>query len=124
MSTNFKQDGDVIQHASVGGVAAGRVVKIGNLLGVSLLDIPANGTGPIKLTGVFAVPKVSGAVITAGESLTWDVSAGSGAGAFDDNAATAAAGDVTGAAAVAWEDAASGVTTMLVKFTGVPGTVA
>lgn len=124
MSTNFKQDGDVIQHPSVGGVPAGRVVKIGNLLGVSLLDIPEGGTGPVKLTGVFAVPKVGGAEIAAGEALTWVASAGDGVGAFDGGTATAAEGDVSGAAAVAWEDAGSGVTTMLVKFTGVPGTVA
>jgi hypothetical protein len=69
------------------------------------------------------VPKVSGAVIAQGESLTWDVSAGSGAGAFDDNAATPASGDVTGAAAFAFEAAGAGVTSLAVFFTGVPGTV-
>ena len=66
------------------------------------------------------MPKVAAAVIAQGESLTWDVSAG----AFDDNAAVAATGDVTGAAAHAWAGAAATTTTVLVKFTGVPGTVA
>lgn len=103
-------------------VAAGAVVKIGNLLAVALVDI-ANGAKGAVGFGVFTAPKVSGAVIAQGQSLTWDVSAASGAGAFDDNAATPATGDVTGAAAVAWEGAGDGVTSLLVKFTGVPGIV-
>lgn len=123
MSGNFKQEGDVIQHTATSNIANGQVVKIGNLLGVALVAIANGTTGSVKLTGVFSVPKVSGAVIAKGESLTWDVSAASGAGAFDDNAATPASGDVTGAAAVAWEAAGNGVTSMLVKFTGVPGTL-
>jgi predicted RecA/RadA family phage recombinase len=69
---------------------------------------------------VFEVPKVSAAVIAQGESLTWDASAS----AFDDNAATPATGDVTGAAAVAFEAGINGQTTLKVLFTGVPGTVA
>jgi hypothetical protein len=59
-------------------------------------------------------------VIAQGESLTWDVSVGK----FDDNAATPATGDVTGAAAVAFEAAGNGVTELDVLFTGIPGTVA
>lgn len=123
MSGNYKQEGDVIQHTAASNIANGQVVKIGNLLGVALVAIPTGATGSVKLTGVFVAPKVSGAVIGKGETLTWDVSAASGAGAFDDNAATPASGDVTGAAAVAWEAAGNGTTTLLVKFTGVPGTL-
>ena len=119
MTTTYKQEGDVIQHTAAADIAAGQVVKIGNLLGVALVAIPNGATGSVKLGGVFAAPKVGGAVIAKGESLTWDVSAG----AFDDNAATPASGDVTGAAAVAWEAAGNGVTSLLVKFTGVPGNV-
>ena len=62
---------------------------------------------------------MAGAVIANGETLTWDASAA----AFDDNAAVAASGDVTGATAVAWEAAGNGVTELNVKFTGVPGAV-
>lgn len=119
MSTNFKQAGDVIQYTASADIAAGAVVKIGNILGVALVDIANGATGSVRATGVFSVPKVSAAVIAQGESLTWDVSAG----AFDDNAATPASGDVTGAAAFAFAAAGNGVTTLLVKFTGVPGTV-
>lgn len=119
MSTNYKQEGDVIQYTASSDITAGSVIKAGGVLGVALVDIASGSTGSVRVEGVFSVPKVSGAVIAQGESLTWDVSAG----AFDDNAATPASGDVTGAAAFAFEAAGNGVTSMLVKFTGAPGTV-
>lgn len=123
MTITYKQAGNVVQHTAAADITAGQVVKIGNVLGVALVNIATGSTGSVALDGVFSAPKVSGAVIAKGESLTWDVSANSGAGAFDDNAATPTSGDVTGAAAMAWEAAGNGVTTLLVKFTGVPGTV-
>lgn len=122
---NFLQHGDMITvAAAAAAITAGQVVKIGNILAVAATSAAVGEPFEAKTTGVFIVPKVSGAVIAQGESLTWDVSAASGAGAFDDNAATPAAGDVTGAAAYAFEAAGNGVTSLAVKFTGVPGTVA
>ena len=120
MATNFVQPGDVIQYTAGADIASGAVVKLGNILGVALAAIANGATGSVKINGVFTVPKVTAAVIAQGESLTWDVSAGK----FDDNAATPATGDVTGAAAVAFEAAGNGATTLNVMFTGVPGTVA
>jgi len=121
MASNHVQEGKVIQWTNGTGsaVAAGAVVKIGKILGVALVSIANGATGSVAIEGVFTVPKVSGAVIAQGENLTWDVSAG----AFDDNAATPATGDVTGAPAIAFEAAGNGVTSFDVKFTGVPGTV-
>lgn len=120
MASNYVQEGKVIQWTNAGtAVAAGAVVKVGKILGVALVDIANGATGSVAIEGVFTVPKVSGAVIAQGENLTWDVSAG----AFDDNAATPATGDVTGAPAIAFEAAGNGVTSFDVKFTGVPGTV-
>lgn len=120
MADNFIQPGKVVQYTNAGSaITAGSVVKMGNILGVALVDIANAATGSVQIDGVFDVPKVTGAVIAQGESLTWDVSAGK----FDDNLATPATGDVTGAAAVAFEAAGNGVTTLAVKFTGVPGTV-
>lgn len=123
LTTTYKQAGDVIQYAPAADVSAGSVVKMGNTLGVALVDLTTGVPGSVAVGGVHVLPKVSAAVIKAGESLTWDVSANSGAGAFDDNAATPASGDVTGAAAMAFEDAGNGVTSLAVKLTGVPGTV-
>lgn len=122
MASNHVQPGKVLDFTNATGstILAGQVVAFGQSLGVALKDIPDTATGSVAVDGVFAVPKVSGAVIKAGEALTWDVSAG----AFDDNAATPATGDITGAAAAAFQDAGNGATTLNVKFTGVPGTVA
>lgn len=121
MADNYIQPGQVIDWTNGTGsaVTAGSVVVIGQILGVALVDIADGASGSVHIDGVFAVPKVSAAVIAAGESMVWDVSAG----AFDDNAATPATGDVSGAPAIAFEAAGDGVTTIAVKFTGIPGTV-
>lgn len=120
MATNYKSSGDVIQVTAGSAITSGSVVKVGQILGVALTDIANGSTGSVAIRGIFTVPKVSAAVIAQGESLVWDVSAG----AFDDNAATPATGDVSGAAAVAAEAAGNTITSMKVMFTGVPGTVA
>jgi predicted RecA/RadA family phage recombinase len=121
MSTNQVQRGDVIDWVNGTGVAtvSGQVVRVGQALGVCLVNIAIAGTGAVALRGVFTVPKVSAAVIVQGEALSWDASAA----AFDDNAATPATGDVQGPPAIAYESAGNGVTSFDVMFTGVPGTV-
>ena len=104
-------------------VVSGQCVVVGTLLAVAAVDIADGETGTVELEGVFDLPKVDAAEIAVGETLTWDISALSGAGAFDDDAAVAAAGDITGACAVALET--KGVTsggTIRVKLTGTPGT--
>ena len=118
MATNFIQPGKVIDHTPSGAIVAGSVVAIGQILGVAITNIAAGETGSVQVEGVFEVPKVTGAVFAQGESLVWDVSAGR----FDDNLATPATGDISGAAAVAFKAGANGEETALVKFTGVPGT--
>jgi predicted RecA/RadA family phage recombinase len=120
MAKNYIQPGEVIDwtNATGGAKTSGSVIAVGQMLGVALVDIANGATGSVQIKGVFEVPKVSGAVIAAGESLVWDVSAG----AFDDNAATPATGDISGPPAVAVEAAGNGVTSINVLFTGVPGT--
>lgn len=119
--TSSYQKGGIIDWVNGTGaaVASGDVVKMGNILGVAMVDIANGATGSVCIDGVFTVPKVTAAVIAQGDSLTWDVSAGK----FDDNAAVAASGDVTGAPAVAFEAGTAAMTELKVKFTGVPGTV-
>ncbi len=118
MATNFIQPGKVFDHTPSGAIVSGSVVPMGQILGVALTNIAAGEIGPVQVEGVFEVPKVTGAVFAQGESLVWDVSAGK----FDDNLATPATGDISGAAAVAFKAGANGETTALVRFTGVPGT--
>lgn len=117
---NFVQPGDVITFTAGATLTSGQVVRIGALLGIAAGAIANGAVGEAYLTGVFTVPKVSGAVIAQGERLVWDASAA----AFDDSVATPATGDVSGESAVAWEAAGNGVTELQVRFTGVPGTVA
>jgi predicted RecA/RadA family phage recombinase len=122
MAGNFSHEGRVIDYVNTTGVAitSGSVVKMGCVLGVALTDIAIGATGSVGF-GVFRdIPKVTAAVWLQGDSLTWDVSAGK----FDDNAAVAATGDITGAAAYAVAAGANLETTASICFTGVPGVVA
>ena len=123
MATSMKQPGEVIDYTAGADIASGDVVVIGGngeaILGVAITDIANGSTGAVAISGVFTLPKVTAAVIGQGESLVWD----SSAGAFDDNQAVAASGDVSGGAAVAFAAADNGATTVDVKLTGVPGTL-
>lgn len=74
-------------------------------VGVARSAISSGDTGIVAISGVFEFPKVSGAVIKAGESVTWDSSAGE----VDDNAAVTGAGDVA-QFGTALADAGNGVT--------------
>lgn len=115
---------DVMPWTNVSGadVSSGQFIKLGNTMGVALVDIAQNEAGSVAIGGVVSgVAKVSGAVFAQGEKLIWDVSANSGAGAFDDSAATPATGDVTGGA-IAWLAGADGDVTCTVKLT--PGNTA
>lgn len=117
---NAVSSGKVLAFTNGGSaIASGDVVVIGQTLGVATEAIANGETKSVAIEGVFTCPKVSGAVIAQGESLSWDVSAVG----FDDNLASPASGDVTGPTAIAAEAAGSGVTSIAVKFTGVPGTV-
>jgi len=118
MSTNFKQNGDSLSVTAGAAYSSGDVVVAAETIGVAINHIASGAVGLIAVTGVYNVPKVSGAVIAAGEGVYYDISAA----AFDDNLATAATGDITGAC-TAWEGAGSGVTTIAVKLNTAIGTV-
>lgn len=108
-------------------VAAGAIVKIGAvgqaMLAIALADIANGATGSVGYNCSVIAPKVSAAVFSQGEFLIWDASANAGAGAFDDNQATPASGDVSTNAARAEADGANLETTCTVWLTGIPGTL-
>jgi predicted RecA/RadA family phage recombinase len=92
MATNYVYAGETLDHTNAGSaISSGDVVVVGNIIGVALVDIATSGTGTLAIEGVFDLPKVDGAVITIGQKLLWDVSAGK----FDDSLATPATGDVS-----------------------------
>lgn len=71
----------------------------------------AAGTVTVDIGGVYRFPKVSGAVIDAGETVDWDNSAGE----VDDNQATSASGDVADFG-IAMEVKGNGTTTVDVQL--------
>lgn len=117
---NYEQKGETLTFTNAGSaITSGDVVVVGEQIGIAKNDIASGATGVLAMEGVFVVPKVSAAVIAAGESVIWDTSAGK----FDDNAASPATGDVSGAC-TAWEASGNGVTTIAVKINTGKGTVA
>lgn len=120
MASNYVSEGRVVQHTAASDISSGDVVAMGGTLGVALGDIATGETGSVAVQGVFRVPKVPAAVIAQGDRVMWD----SSAGAFDDDNATPATGDVTGPGCMAAASAGNGETTVDVLFIGAPGTVA
>lgn len=122
MARNHVQPGKVLDYVNTTGaiVASGSVVVVGALLAVALNDIAPGDTGSAAVDGVFAVPKVAGTAIGQGAAIVWK----SASAAFAAAGGATVEGDVTGGSAVAFQAAASAATTVHVKFTGVPGTVA
>lgn len=112
MSTNQIAEGRVIERTLGGTVAAGAVVAMRTSIGIALKGGVSGDVIPVAVQGRFTVPKVSAAVFAQGEKLLWDTSAG----AFDDDAATPAAGDIMGAV-VAATAGANGETTADVILT-------
>lgn len=99
MSNYFIQPGETITYTNGGSaISAGDVVVVGKLLCVAATDIANGASGELYTSGVHDIPKVDAAVITQGQSITWDVSAGEA----DDQAATPATGDLT-LGCIAWE---------------------
>lgn len=126
MSSKFQQPGEVMDWTNNTGsdVVVDQLVVAGNTLGVALANIADGARGPLAIEGVFSgMPKVSAAVFEQGEKLIFDVSENSGAGAFDDSAASPASGDVTGGA-IAWAAGADTEVVCTIKLTPGNTTVA
>jgi predicted RecA/RadA family phage recombinase len=75
MAQNYIEPGDVInyQNASTA-ITAGSVVKMGTLIGIALVDIPATtGKGAVMVEGVFGpLAKETGQAWAQGDALYWD----------------------------------------------------
>lgn len=103
-------------------VAIDEVLTVGTngavSIGVARQVATASGeTITVDIGGCYVFPKVSAAVIKAGETVDWD----SSLGAVEDNQSTLATGDV-GDFGVALADSGNGETTVKVQL--IPGTSA
>jgi len=76
MTARFIHKGDSIDHTPAPGsdVSAGDVVVQGELVGIAKLDITGGTLGALAVTGVFDLPKATGAgeAIGAGLKVYWD----------------------------------------------------
>ena len=98
MATNYVQEGKTLNvNASGADIASGDFVPIGTIAGIAKTDIADGKTGAAHITGVFSVPKASGAV-TQGQKLYWN--------STNSNLTTTASGNTI--SGVAAEAAASG----------------
>lgn len=95
MAANREKNGKRITFDPGATVVSGQVVRVGTLLVVCLVD-GVSGTlmeGAIK--EVYRLNKLDAAVISQGDPVDWDSSAGGGLGEIDDSSMVAAAGDLS-----------------------------
>ena len=99
MKARYIQRGESIDFTPTADVAAGDIVKLGNLVGVAKLDIKAGELGALALVGVYEIA-TNGTAIEAGAVVSVDPGTGkvcaadaSGAVKFGHAVAAAAAAD-------------------------------
>lgn len=105
---NFVQKGDVIEHTLTEEVSAGDPVVIGDLVGVAVNDGESGDVISVNLTGVYELPKTTGADTGFSQGATLYLTAGGNL--------TETSTDNT-EAGKAFADAADGDATALVKLT-------
>ena len=74
MAAIFVQVGDVIDYTAAEDLSFGDVVDLSTRIGVAGADIAKDAAGPVQVTGVYRIPKATGAV-TVGQALYWAKSA-------------------------------------------------
>ncbi|HOX08380.1 MAG TPA: DUF2190 family protein [Planctomycetota bacterium] len=74
MITEYVHEGNAIDYVPVADVAAGSVVVVGDLVGVTKRNHKAGELAALAVAGVFDFPKATGAgsAIAAGAKLYWD----------------------------------------------------
>ena len=72
MKARYVQKGDAVDFVPTAAVAAGEIVHLGNLIGVTKLDTEENTLGTISLNGVYDVIKSQGIAFNAGSNVYWD----------------------------------------------------
>lgn len=122
-ATYIKGEKLTVAYTAGGTIAVHDILVVGTnskaCVGVAQEGMVSADVGVVDIGGCYSMPKVSAAVIKAGETVDWDVSAGQ----VDDNQATSASGDVADFG-VALEDAGNGVTSVKVALTPGCGTKA
>ena len=89
---SFYQNGKSIDYTPAADVAAGTIVALKGLVGITKLDIPANVKGALCIEGIFAVPKKNEA-FAAGLPVWFDANGDPQGGTAGSGAATQIGGD-------------------------------
>ena len=72
----YVQRGDILDYTPETDTPAGTPVQIGDIVGITKLDIKAGQLGAIALTGVYEAPKPEGEEIAAGAAVAYDPATG------------------------------------------------
>ena len=75
MIAKYVYRGDAIDYTPDVDVAAGSVVVIGSIIGITKLDIRAGQLGTLSLVGVFDIVKTAGEAIAKGAKVYWNATA-------------------------------------------------
>lgn len=105
---NYIQAGDVLTVPAPAAVLSGAGVLVGSLFGVACANAASGADVELQTTGVFEMPKATGAAWTIGQRLYWDDTAKNMTG-------TASTNKLVGIAVLA---AASGDTVGIVRLSG------
>ena len=109
MAQNYLQPGKTLSLTVAAGAESGQLVKVGSMLCVATVYIPAGGYGACAVCGVWTLPKATGAITEMAK-------------VYMDNAGKITAtetGNTLAGVAVQAADAAS--TTVAVLLNGIPG---
>lgn len=72
MSTKYKQKGDVLSLTAPEEISANEIVKVGQIIGMSLAPAANGETVEVAVVGVYEFPCASAADIAVGDLLYWD----------------------------------------------------
>lgn len=72
MTQKFIQPGDVLDYTAGANIVSGQVVLMGVRIGVALAAIANGAVGPVAVTGVFKIAKLTTDAPAQGALLYWD----------------------------------------------------
>lgn len=75
MATNKVSEGNVLAHTAAGALSSGDIVQFGAIndenarIGIALTDIAAGAVGSLAISGVWTLPKATGAAVSQGNPV-------------------------------------------------------
>lgn len=76
MSTKYKQPGDILTLTAPEAISANEVVKVGQIIGMSIAAAASGDPVEVAVRGVYEFPCASAVVVAVGDLLYWDAADG------------------------------------------------